>query len=206
MKTILIIVLTMLALPVAAYQTAGSSRANFGSQRGEENASDEQQAGKTRSFTSYGSRTGAWSKGVQTRTVETKSVQTHSVQTQTAARPAAQKSTDKNAGAKAPQATKAAVPSAPAKPATTGKPVDKAAQQAATDPAAAMQQLQGLQSMMGALGGSGEGMPDLSAIMNSAAGAQGGKGGAAAGAAKMPDMSAIMGGAAGGAAGTGKKK
>ena len=203
MKTLLIVMLTALALPVVAYQTVGVSRANFGSQRGEENATAEQQGGKTRSFTSYGSRTGAWSKGVQTKTVETKAVETRSVQTQTAARPAATKSTDKKAEEKAPQATTAQV-TAPDKP-VANKPGNKADQQTAADPAAAMQQLQGLQSMMGALGGSGEGMPDLSAIMNSAAGAQGGKGGAAAGAAKMPDMSALMGGAAGGA-GAGKKK
>ncbi len=189
------------ALPVVAYQTGSISRPQFNAQQGPQTAADAnakpsvpgQQAVQTRSFTSYGSRPGnAWRQGVNTQTV----------QTQTATQAAATKDeNDKAAVNAAAQLTetnkiskdaKGVIKSSTPKPAESAaeKPNPQAAQkpaaqpaQGAQDPAAMMQQLQGLQNMMGAMNG---------AAFGGAQGAKGAAAGAPAMPAGMPDLSALM--------------
>ena len=202
MKKILCFVFVVSALPVSAYQTGSVSRPQFKTAPASAEAQAEekekpsvpgQQSVQTRSFTSYGSRNGAWRQGVQTKTV----------QTQTAGRAVTPKDEETQVvmgGTKVTQQgkiTKTAKAAGtekqqPSAPAATPKAGDKAAQKPADaaaqpeqDPAAMMQQLQAMQSMMGALGGG-----------STPGGAQGSKGGtpAAGGAmpAGMPDLSSLM--------------
>lgn len=202
MKKILGLILILSVLPAAAYQTGSVSRPQFKTapaategqaEEKEKPSVPGQQGVQTRSFTSYSSRNGAWRQGVQTKTV----------QTQTAGRAVTPKDEETQVvmgGTKLTQQGKitktakaaGAEKQQPSAPAATPKAGDKAAQkpaadvaQGAQDPAAMMQQLQAMQSMMGALGGG-----------STPGGAQGSKGGtpAAGGAmpAGMPDLSALM--------------
>lgn len=202
MKKILGLILILSVLPAAAYQTGSVSRPQFKTapaategqaEEKEKPSVPGQQGVQTRSFTSYSSRNGAWRQGVQTKTV----------QTQTAGRAVTPKDEETQVvmgGTKLTQQGKitktakaaGAEKQQPSAPAATPKAGDKAAQkpaadvpQGAQDPAAMMQQLQAMQSMMGALGGG-----------STPGGAQGSKGGtpAAGGAmpAGMPDLSSLM--------------
>ena len=78
MKSILVIMLAVLALPAASYQVGGVSRAKFASSSSQEEGHENsgvpgQQGVQTRSFTSYGTRSGGWRQGVKTQTVQTPS-------------------------------------------------------------------------------------------------------------------------------------
>lgn len=200
--TLLSVLFVSCAVCAQTYRSGATRRAHFGGQQqaqedGQKSSAPGANSGvKTRTFTSYGARQRAWSKGVQTQTV----------QTSTAGAPAAAQENldevmlpgaEKAVGA---AAKKGSASQAPAK----GKSSQNAAgeaqaqtpanAQAAMPPeaAAAMQQLQGMQEMMKGLGAM-PGMP--------AAGESAGKGGASAPAGMpnipgMPDMSALMGGAA----------
>ncbi len=188
MKKITFVLFMLMGVSAFAYQAGSTSRPQFSAapakaadtqaaNKDEKSNIPGQQAVQTRSFTSYGSRTGsAWRQGVQTKTVQTQSAAAAQSGREQAAK-------DKMAQVNvSPAKTAAPVASQPEKPAPAGKSAPAAAQpaQAGTDPAAMMQQLQSLQGLMG-------GMP----------GAQGSKGAAAgnAGAAMpagMPDMSALM--------------
>lgn len=175
----IILGLVCCALPTMAYQAGPTNRANFGASA--QQPAEQQQAGY-RSFSNYNNRFG---QGVQTSTVQTSvagsSVKDFSEGKQekvVGKQAAASAATSKNSGGKpAPNAN--AQPQAPASPA--------AQMPANADPAAMLQQVQGMMQSMNALTG---GAP-----------AQGAQNAAAAPAAMpnipgMPDMSALMGGAA----------
>lgn len=166
------------ALPTMAYQVGPANRANFGASA--QQPAEQQQAGY-RSFSNYNNRFG---QGVQTSTVQTSvagsSVKDFSEGKQekpVGKQAATSAATSKNLGGKpAPNANVQQAPasSAPQMPANA-------------DPAAMLQQMQGMMQNMNALTG---GAP-----------AQGAQNATAAPAAMpnipgMPDMSALMGGAA----------
>lgn len=167
MKTVLV-VLTFLgaALTAAAYQAGPQNRTNFG-------ANQATQAGQQnyRSFSNYNRN---WSQGVQTQRVQTETAGKSAVDFEKKA----QQSVGKTQ-AVAPKAAKPAPQAVPTQPSSA-----TAAMPANADPAAMMQQVQG---MMNAMGGA-------QAVPGAPGQAQAGQN-AAAMPAGMPDLSALMGGA-----------
>jgi len=199
MKKILWLVLLAAAVEGAAYQTGSVSRPNFSAspanaeeEKAEQPSVPGQKKVQTRSFTSYGARQGnTWRQGVQTKTVQTKTAGTVQEKEEKQAPAAAALKGSVSASSK----TKPAASAAPAQPAPAAAAPAAAA---GADPAAVMQQLQGLQNMMGAFGGN----PGAAAPKDT----KGGKPentGAAAMPAGMPDISSLMNMA--GSANTGKK-
>lgn len=198
--TLLSVLCISCAVCAQTYRSGGVRKANFGGQQAQQDQNADAQKSsapgaksgvKTRTFTNYGARQRAWSKGVQTQTV----------QTSTAGTPAQGTGEEMlSSGAEAKVGgtiKKAAAPEAAAPADAKGQPQTpaQAVQPPALPPeaAAAMQQLQGMQEMMKGLGAGMPGMP--------AAGGAGAKGASAAPAGMpnipgMPDMSALMGGAA----------
>ncbi len=167
------------ALPAAAYQAGPQGRPNFGS-----NQQQPAQPANARAFTNYSNR--GWNQGVQTQGVET------SVAGETVI--------DFTKKPETPSVSKkAAAEPKPAKPATgtnaSAKPTDASATPAAmpanVDPAAMMQQVQGMMQMMNQAGGQ---QP-----------AAGGKPAGAPAIPGMPDLSNLMGGAAAPATSPAKK-
>lgn len=190
------------AVCAQTYRSGGTRRANFGGQpQAQEDGQKASAPGansgvKTRTFTSYGARQRAWSKGVQTQAVQTSTAGT-SAPAQENLDEVMLPGAEKAVGAAAKKG--AAAQPASSSGAKTGQepsaqPQPQAPAAMPAEAAAAMQQLQGMQEMMKGLGAGMPGMP--------AAGAAGGKGGASAAPAGMPailgmpDMSALMGGAA----------
>ncbi len=158
MKNFTFLLVFLIAVPACAYQAGQQNRTNFGA--GQQQPAQQQY----RSFSNYNNRN--WGQGVQTQ----------GVQTEVAGKSAKElKPVGKQAAVVAPQA-KPAKPSAPAAAQASTAP---AAMPANVDPAAMMQQVQGMVNAMG----------------NMTGGAQGQQAGAAAMPAGMPDLSALMGGA-----------
>ncbi len=184
------------ALVADAYQVGGVSRPNFSSSAGmQENSSvvPAQTAVQTRSFTSYGSRPGnGWRQGVKTQTVQTQTATdvaqknkdlqakdpvAEPVVVDEVVKPVSQpketpKKGEKSGSYVASYAKPADQPGAKESPA---QPTNQA------EATGAMQQLQNLQGMMGAMTGgradsgagsaaSPAGMPDISALMKAAQG------------------------------------
>ncbi|MBP5429563.1 MAG: hypothetical protein J6Y25_01555 [Elusimicrobiaceae bacterium] len=157
------LLIAVMALPAAAYQAGPQGRPNFGS-----NQQQPAQPANARAFTNYSNR--GWNQGVQTQGVET------SVAGETVI--------DFTKKPETPSVSKkAAAEPKPAKPAVAPKPSTQqtpAAMPANADPAAMMQQVQGMMQMMNQAGGQPAGgnpagmpaipgMPDLSNLMGGAA-------------------------------------
>lgn len=162
------LLLIFVAVSVHAYQAGQVNRTNFTGNQQPQNA----QSNNFRAFSNYNKRN--WSRGVQTQTVQTEVAGTSSVDF------------DKNTPQKLVAKTQAASSSANPKPAKPQAPAAAQPQQkpntpANMDPAAMMQQVQG---MMNAMGGSGAKPGQSSAGQNNASSP-----------AAMPDISALMGGA-----------
>ena len=172
MKTLLCVLTFLIALPVAAYQAGPQNRTNFGAGQGQPGQQN------YRSFSNYNNR--SWGQGVQTRGVQTE-VAGSSVTD-------FEKETPKKFVGKAPaaapkqgrQSQPAATPVAPAQASTA-----PAAMPANVDPAAMMQQVQGMMNAMGNMTG---GAPAGKAGQAPQQAGQGMPAG-------MPDLSALMGGA-----------
>lgn len=206
MKKIFLLTLLASATAAFAYQTGSVSRPNFTPSTKTEDADKDkqsvpgQQGVQTRSFTSYGSRQGAWRKGVQTQTVQTQKASQVAVKAKDPGNP------DEQKAATAAKAVAAQVQNASAK-ATSNAPAAKKNDKAQPPAQAGAPDMSALANMMGGAGGAGGGMPDMSALTNMMGAAAGGAqpGGAGGG---MPDMSALMNmmGGAGGAGNAGAKK
>lgn len=146
-------------VPARAYQAGAANRTNFGS------AQKAQPQQQFRSFSNYNNRN--WGQGVQTQTVQTEVAGTSAVDFD--------KNTPKELVSKTQAAAaKPAAPQATAPTATAPQPAANVP--ANVDPAAMMQQVQGMMSAMGNMTG-GNAQPNAKA------------------AAAMPDISALMGGA-----------
>ena len=169
MKTVLVVFSFLgVALTAAAYQAGPQNRTNFGGAQATQAGQ-----GQYRSFSNYNNR--SWGQGVQTQTVQTQVAGSSAVDFE---KDTPQKPVGK-AQAPAPKAAPAVKPVVPAQPTAPA-----AAQMPANaDPAAMLQQVQGMMNAMsGMTGGAQAGQP----------GAQGQAGQMPAG---MPDISALMGGA-----------
>lgn len=152
---------------VAAYQASTPNRTNFAT--GQQPATPKND--NYRAFSNYNNR--SWGQGVQTQ----------AVQTEVAGRSAVD--FDKNTPQKLISKTQSATPAAsatPAKPAATSKPAAstqppaQATAAANVDPAAMMQQMQGMMNAMSSMTGgnaangqAAAGMPDISALMGNTA-------------------------------------
>ena len=151
-------------VPARAYQAGAANRTNFGS------APKEQPQQNFRAFSNYNNRN--WGQGVQTQTVQTEVAGTSAVDF------------DKNTPKELVSKTQAAA-AKPAKAPQATAPTATAPQPAANvpanvDPAAMMQQVQGMMSAMGNMtGGNAQSNAQAAAAMP----------------AGMPDISALMGGA-----------
>ncbi len=163
MKMLLCVLTFLVALPCAAYQAGPQNRTNFGGAQATQAGQ-----GQFRSFSNYNNR--SWGQGVQTQVAGSSAVD---FEKDTPKKPVGK------AQAPAPKAAPAAKPVVPAQPTAPA-----AAQMPANvDPAAMLQQVQGMMNAMsGMTGGAQAGQP----------GAQGQAGQMPAG---MPDISALMGGA-----------
>lgn len=160
MKNSIFLLTFLIAVPACAYQAGQQNRTNFGSSQ------QEQPNQQYRSFSNYNNRN--WGQGVQTQGVQTE------------------------VAGKSAKELKPTVGKQQAAPATVAKPVKPAtptpaqassapvAMPANMDPAAMMQQVQGMMNAMGNMSGGA---------------VQPGKAGQNATAPVMPDMSALMGGA-----------
>ena len=165
MKNIYWVVTCLIALPLAAYQTGPSNRANFEAAAQTQPAAEPVPQEGYRSFSNYNNRFG---QGVKTSGVQT-SVAGSSVTDLAAQRPKVGK---KAAAALAPaKGGKPAAGTAPSAPAAAAMP-------AGGDPAAMLQQVQGMMQNMQAMQGAAAAgqapaampaMPDMSALMNSVA-------------------------------------
>lgn len=163
MKYISFLGLLLAAVCAAAYQAGPQNRANFDAAKPTEQA-HAQPSNQHRAFSNYNNRN--WSKGVQTQAVQTEVAGTSAVdfdkntpqklvgKVQSAAQPAAKPT--KPQPAQAPSAGQA-----PATPQAAGVPAN-------VDPAAMMQQVQGMVNAMGSNGQAAAGMPDISALMGGA--------------------------------------
>lgn len=192
----ILILLTGVAFPVAAYQT-GPSQSNFSA--GPSAAKASTFTAQTRAFTNYASRHPGWSRGVNTQTVQTQAAYNPQAAQQAPAQTpvapgidaaAAMAALTKGAPAAKAAVAPAAAPAA-AKAAGNEQPQQAAAaatkEGAAVDPAAMMQQM-GMGDMMKNLGALG-GLMQGGAASGSGA-AQGGQ--TPAMPAGMPDMSKLL--------------
>ena len=151
MKVYFSLFVICLALPLAAYQTGPSSRANFGSAQQSTNSANR------------------WNQGVQTKPVQTSLAGSSATEFKAPV-----------VGKRAAQTPKPTKPVAkPTRPSST-----TVAMPANADPAAMMQQVQGMmQNMQAITGGAPGAQPPATAGQQGAANIPG-----------MPDMSALMGG------------
>lgn len=169
-----IFVFLSVALGAYAYQTGVPNRANFAS--GQQPAS--QKNDNYRAFSNYNNR--GWGQGVQTQPVRTEVAGTSAVDfdKNTPQKLVSKTQATTPAASAASAATKSAVATAKpaAAPATAQQPTQEAAAAAAAnnvDPAAMMQQMQGMVSAMSSMTGAGgangqaaaTNMPDISALM-----------------------------------------
>ncbi len=163
MKYISFLGLLLVAVCAAAYQAGPANRANFDAAKPTEQAGV-QPSNQHRAFSNYNNRN--WSKGVQTQAVQTEVAGTSAVDfdkntpqklvgkvqsAQPAAKPAKQQPAQTPTAGQAPTAT----------PQAAGVPAN-------VDPAAMMQQVQGMVNAMGSNGQAPAGMPDISALMGGA--------------------------------------
>lgn len=170
MKNLLFLLTFLIAFPACAYQAGQQNRTNFGT------AQEQPVQQQYRSFSNYNNR--SWGQGVQTQTVQTQTAGSSAVDFE---KNTPQKTVGKSQAAAAKQVrqTQQAAPVPAAAQASTAA----AAMPANMDPAAMMQQVQGMMNAMGNMAGGAQ------------PGQQAGQNAAAAMPAGMPDISALMGGA-----------
>ena len=161
MKNIFFAFCFLVALPTLAYQTGPSNRVNFGS-----SPQAQQQTGY-RSFSNYNSR---WNQGVPTKPVQTSLAGSEVKEFATPSKQTVGKQMIVQPSAKGSKSTVSAVGVAPtqASSPTVEVPTNM-------DPAAMMQQVQGMMQNMQSMTGSAAGqagapampaMPDMSSLMN----------------------------------------
>lgn len=167
MKNFAFLFAFFIVFPAYAYQAGQTNRTNFGATQPQATPSN-----NYRAFSNYNNR--SWSQGVQTQTVQTEVAGTSVVDF------------DKNTPQKLVTKTQAA-PQPPA--AKTGQPqpnatsaANPAQAPANMDPAAMMQQVQGMMNAMGNMTGSTQPAPSGQQVATQMP-------------AGMPDISALMGGA-----------
>ena len=203
MKKIFSVTILFVLFPVLvhAYEVKGKAQSNFGAQQPTAESQDNAQtatAPATRSFTNYGSKQN-WGKGVETKPVQTNLAGAQVTNFQPVATEVQTEKIKATVGAseQAPSAAPAANPSSTRVP-TQATPQAAPATADMTQAAAAMQQLQGVQNMVGALMG-GNGTPGKG---NNPAQGAANAGSGTASSAGMPNLSALL-NAANGAAATG---
>ena len=164
MKYISFLGLLLVAVCAEAYQVGPQNRANFDTAKPTEQA-HAQPSNQHRAFSNYNNRN--WSKGVQTQAVQTEVAGTSAVDfDKNTPQKLVGKVQSAQPAAKPAKPQSAQAPSAGQQPAAT--PQAAAGMPANVDPAAMMQQVQGMVNAMGSNGQAPAGMPDISALMGGA--------------------------------------